>query len=231
MSNNNCALRTIIKHHERYYIVHYSCQSLYDDNEGLSPRIAAIAVLHLSSKQMVSFSTHAIAEELKYKREQCAEHADEIEKKLLEDFAKFLSERRDKLWLHWNMKNLTYGFEHIEHRFRLLVGRDMPSLAVERRINIDDIIVERYGEEYISKPRMQKLMEKNGGIRRNFLNGPQEVEAFKSLEFSKMHSSTVSKVEFFKDVIQLMKKGQLKTDSNGIGLIRYLKVASQKLLA
>ncbi len=32
-------IREVKAHPERFYIVHYSCQSLYDDNEGLSPRV------------------------------------------------------------------------------------------------------------------------------------------------------------------------------------------------
>ena len=49
---------------QNFYIIHYSCQSLNDDNDGLSPRITSIAILHLSTDQTVSFSIHAIAEEL-----------------------------------------------------------------------------------------------------------------------------------------------------------------------
>jgi hypothetical protein len=40
------SFKKISKNPERYYIIHYSCQSLYDDNEGLSPRIASIVVMH-----------------------------------------------------------------------------------------------------------------------------------------------------------------------------------------
>jgi hypothetical protein len=213
---NNFSLKKILKNPDRYYIIHYSCQSLYDDNEGLSPRIASIVVMHLSTQQVVSFSTHSIAEQLSITRQDCANRADDIEKKLLSDFSEFMRDRRDKIWLHWNMKNLTYGFEHIEHRFRTLHKSDMPTLPVERRVNIDDILSIKYGDNYVSKPRMQKLMELNGGLRRNFRSGTEEVELFKQHQFSQMHASTASKVEFFRDVIVSAKKGNLKVESNSI---------------
>ena len=95
---------------ENFYIVHYSCQSLNDDNEGLSPRITSIGVTHFATEQTVSFSTHAIAEEMGIARENVQEQFDKVEEKLLRDFYGFLRDRRDKFWVHWNMRNLTYGF-------------------------------------------------------------------------------------------------------------------------
>lgn len=200
-----------------YYIIHYSCQSLYDDNDTLSPRISAIVVMHFETKQVVSFATHTSAEALQIPRDKCPDRADDIEKELLIRFEKFMSERRDRIWLHWNMKNIVFGFEHIEHRYRLLTGRDMPVIPVERRMNINDIFENRYGPDFIAKPRMQALMEKNGGLRRNFLTGPQEVDAFKNMEFSKMHASTACKVEFFRDALSDSISGKLKTTGSGIG--------------
>jgi hypothetical protein len=187
-----------------------------------------VETAHLSTQQVVSFSTHSIAEQLSIKREECTSRADDIEKKLLSDFSEFMRDRRDKIWLHWNMKNLTYGFEHIEHRFRTLHGADMPTLPVERRINIDDIISMKYGDNYVSKPRMQKLMELNGGLRRNFRSGIEEVELFKQLQFSQMHASTASKVEFFRDVIVSAKKGRLKVETKG-ALIALDKIYESRL--
>ena len=88
--------KQIRKHPDRFYIVHYSCQSLYDDNEGLSPRITSIVVMHLATEQTVSFSTHAIAEELGHSREEVLRHFDAIEEKLLRGFFEFIRDRRDR---------------------------------------------------------------------------------------------------------------------------------------
>ena len=86
----------IKKHPDRFYIIHYSCQSLYDDNESLSPRVTSIAVVHYGSDQAVSFSTHAVAEELGVARADVPAQFDQVETKLLQKFYDFMRDRRDK---------------------------------------------------------------------------------------------------------------------------------------
>lgn len=203
---------------ENFYLIHYSCQSLYDDNEGLSPRITSIAITHYASEQTVSFSTHAVAEELGIQREDVRARFDEVELQLITQFYAFVRDRRDKFWVHWNMRNLTYGFEHIEHRYRSLGARDASVIPVERRINLNDMIARRYGSDYAAHPKLASLMELNGGTHRHFLTGEEEVQAFQNNEFIRMHNSTLSKVGFFSSALNKMVKGKLKTASRGIGV-------------
>lgn len=225
MSNT---IKDIKSHKENYYIIHYSCQSLYDDNEGYSPRVTSIVVMNLCNRQTTSFSTHAVAEELKIRKEDVSSHYDDIEKKILCDFFDFVKDKRDKKWLHWNMNNLVYGFEHIEHRHKTLTGKNPLSISIENRINIDSILREKYGKEYAKKPRMASLLELNGGPHRSFLTGPEEVEAFKRCEYIRMHNSTLFKVTFFEEVLELTIKNKLNTDSNEI-LVRIDKLYESRI--
>lgn len=80
IANSKEFFSSIKKHPENFYIVHYSCQSLNDDNEGLSPRITSIGVTHFATEQTVSFSTHAIAEEMGIAREDVRRDFDEVER-------------------------------------------------------------------------------------------------------------------------------------------------------
>lgn len=217
ITNSREFLATLKKKPESIYIIHYSCQSLYDDNEGLSPRITSIAVTHYATEQSLSFSTHSIAEELGIERENVLDNFDRIERSLLDKFYEFARDRRDQFWVHWNMRNLTYGFEHLEHRYTVLGGANAPVIPVERRVNLNDMLADRYGGDYAKHPKLYHLMELNGGIHRDFLDGKQEVEAFKNSEFIRMHNSTLCKVGFFAKVITRMKKGKLKTSSSGLG--------------
>lgn len=203
---------------ENFYIIHYSCQSLFDDNEELSPRITSIAITHYATEQTVSFSTHSVAEELHICRSAVRDRFDEVERKLLQDFYSFIRDRRDKYWMHWNMRNLTYGFEHLEHRYRVLGGKDAPVIPVERRLNLNDILSSRYGGGYAKHPKMKSLMELNGGVHRHVLTGAEEVAAFKNNEFIRMHNSTLAKVGFFFHTIRSLIKGKLKTASHGWGV-------------
>lgn len=218
INGSSSFLKGIKKNPENFYIIHYSCQSLYDDNEALSPRITSIAITHFATEQTISFSTHSLAEELHIKREDVKSKFDVVEKKLLDEFYIFVRDRRDKYWIHWNMRNLTYGFEHLEHRYRVLGGVGAPIIPVERRLNLNDILSDHYGSKYAKHPKMKSLMELNGGIHRHFLTGEEEVEAFQNNEYIKMHNSTLAKVGFFYHTIKSLISGTLKTASKGWGV-------------
>lgn len=116
------------------------------------------------------------------------------------------------------MRNLTFGFEHLEHRHRVLGGDETPIIPVERRLNLNDLLAARYGKDYAANPKMKSLMELNGGLPRHFLNGEEEVQAFKNNEFLRMHNSTLGKVGFFHSVIRKFLYGKLRTASRGFGV-------------
>jgi hypothetical protein len=207
----------IKKHPDRFYIIHYSSQSLYDEGvDGLSPRITSIVVMHYATRQTVSFALHAIAESMGISKEAVESHYDDIERELLVRFFHFLRDRREKYWIHWNMRNLTFGFEHLEHRYRSLHKNEPPSVPVEVRLNLNDILRQRYGSGYASDPKMLNLMLLNGDRDKRFLEGQQEAEAFLKKEFIRMHSSTICKVEFFRSVINSALNGKLRTAGKGL---------------
>lgn len=204
------------KHPDRFYIIHYSSQSLFDA-EGdtgagaLSPRITSVVVRHYESGQTVSFATHTVAEYLGIAWDAIEARYDEIERELLTQFYDFARDRREKFWVHWNMRNITFGFEHLEHRYRVLVKKEPPSIPVEVRINLNDALKDRFGSDYAPDPRMTALMELNGGRVQGFLSGKEESDAFKAKDFIRMTASTIAKVGFFSHVISAVLKGKLKT--------------------
>ena len=63
-------LRKLRENEQSLFIVHYSCQNLNDNNENYSPRITSIAVLHVGSSTMHSFSIHLVAEIKQIPREE-----------------------------------------------------------------------------------------------------------------------------------------------------------------
>lgn len=219
MDRSGKFIREVKRHPENFYIVHYSCQSLYDDNEALSPRITSIVVTHVATEQTVSFSTHSVAEELRIARADVITRFDDIERQLLDEFYAFTRDRRDKFWIHWNMRNLTYGFEHLEHRYRALGGKNAPIIPVERRINLNDMIAQRYGSNYAAHPKLRSLMDINGGVHRHFLTGEEEVSAFTNAEYARMHNSTLAKVGFLHSALRKLVTNKLRTASKGIGVM------------
>ena len=88
----------IKRHPDRFYLIHYSSQSLYDSEAGaLSPRITSIVVRHYDSAQTVSFATHTTAEYLAIGLDQIEARYDEIERELLKHFYHFVRDRREKM--------------------------------------------------------------------------------------------------------------------------------------
>lgn len=217
MADERAFFLDIKRHPDRYYVIHYSSQSLYDGGAGAySPRITSIVVQHYESRQTVSFATHTTAEYLGVPWDEIEARYDEIEKELLTQFYNFARDRREKYWVHWNMRNVTFGFEHLEHRYRVLVGKEPPSIPIEVRLNLNDILKSRYGTDYAPDPRMPSLMDLNGGRVQGFLSGKDESEAFKSKDYIRMNASTISKVAFFVWVIRSTLTGKLKTAGHGV---------------
>jgi hypothetical protein len=92
------ALEHLKQHDSQLLTVHYSCQSLGDGNEGLSPRITSIAVRRMASSSMHSFSIHLVAEVCKVSRDSIHDHYDDLEKQMLTEYD-FARSHPDSLWL------------------------------------------------------------------------------------------------------------------------------------
>src|SRR5215217_3461189 len=107
---------------EHLNVVHYSCESFYDNLGGGSRRVTSIAVLNAGSGQTRSFSIHQVAEQLRVPPGHIAEQYDRIENAMLEGFYQYVQNRPDDHWLHWNMRDSNYGFPAIAHRFEVLGG-------------------------------------------------------------------------------------------------------------
>ncbi|MFK4764873.1 hypothetical protein ACI3L3_08865 [Desulfobaculum sp. SPO524] len=193
------------------FIIHYSCQNLNDANEGYSPRVTSIAVLHIDSDTMHSFSIHLVAEIEKIERDKISDHYDELEAEMLKKFFTFVGEHQDAYWVHWNMTNINYGFEAIEHRYRVLTKEDPPHIEDSRRYNLSSLIQAVYGKNCVDHPKMAKLMELNGGKNRYFLTGQEEVQAFVNKEYIKLHKSTMAKAYWFKNMFHRLTKGKVNT--------------------
>lgn len=210
----NNALPHLRDHLATVLIVHYSSQSLNDSNEGYSPRITSIVVHNLESRTSHSFSIHLEAEIKRVPKDGIEEQYDKLEKAMLKNFYDFVKEHQNHSWLHWNMRNIHYGFEMIEHRYKVLgaTSNDIPTIPDNKRFNLSDMILDTYGEECVSHPRMGKLMQLNGGEPKGFLSGEDETKAFNNKEYVKLHESTLCKVGWFRKMFLLLIERKIKTE-------------------
>lgn len=202
----------IMEHPEDTLIIHYSCESFYDREDGKTPRVTSIAVRNLESGQTESFSIHKIAEQQKIPFETIHEHYDQLEKEMLEEYFKFLNENQGKTWVHWNMRDINYGFSALEHRFKALGGS--PFMLTEgKKFDLSRAMVSLYGISYIGHPRLTKLIEKNNITSKDFLTGKEEADSFENKEYVKLHQSTLRKADILANIFERVADGTIKTNS------------------
>lgn len=168
---------------ETTLVVHYSCESFCDRPDGGTPRITSIAVANLASGQTKSFSIHKIVEQEHIPTCEIDAHYNALESKMLAEFFEFARLREPYVWVHWNMRDINYGFEAIEHRYKVL-GVELGSslFKEERKFYLSRALGQIYGKKYIGHPRLETLVDKNDISKTDFLSGAEEAQAFEKGE-------------------------------------------------
>lgn len=200
--------------------IHYSCENLSDNNEGLSPRITSIAVYFHDESSVKSFAFNIEAEKLQIKRDDIDKDLDIIEKKLLEDFFDFVKDHYDFYWVHWNMSNMNFGFDALEHRYEVLNNKKAIHIPEEKRFNLSKLVASKYGTNFADDPKMKNLILLNWDkLPQDFLDGKEEVEAFNNKDYIKMHKSTICKVKIFRYIFIKLIHNEVKTKKKNWKLI------------
>ena len=200
---------------DKVSVIHYSCESFYDREEGRSPRITSIAVRRLDSGQTASFSIHSTAESRSVPLDKIEDYYDLLEKVMLERFFDYLRRFEDMQYLHWYMRNLNYGFQAIEHRHRILHEKcDEPYIVDEKlKVDLSRILHDIYGAAYIGHPRLEQLLKKNDIMPLDLLPGAKEAKAFEEREFTALHRSTLRKVDVITKIAVRAHDRNLKTNA------------------
>jgi len=203
----------ISRNKDHALVIHYSCERFSDRTDGRTPRITSIAIRNFASGQTESFSIHKVAELSGCPPEQIEARYDELERKMLGEYFEYLEAHLTYEWIHWNMRDINYGFAAIEHRYKVLKGRPKAKLDESRKHDLPRIMVALYGPDYIGHPRMTMLMDKNGIKALNLLMGLEEAAAFENKEFVKLHMSTLRKVDVISNICERVMDGTLRTDA------------------
>jgi hypothetical protein len=193
-------------------VIHYSCESFYDRADGRSPRITSIALRKLDSAQTVSFSIHQIAERRRIPFDQIEQYYDELEKEMLITFFSHLGNHRGMKYLHWNMRDVNYGFQAIEHRFRVL-GEEPYVVDDSKKYDLSRLLINIYGLGYVDHPRLEKLLYKNHIAPLDFLTGAEEAKAFENRDFVALHQSTLRKVDVLANIAGRAHDRNLKSNT------------------
>ena len=194
------------------WIIHYSCESFYDRPEGRSSRITSIAVRKLDTAQTLSFSIHQIAEERKIPFADIEAHYDSLEREMLDRFYAHVGGHRGMKYVHWNMRDINYGFAAIEHRYRALGGEPI-IIDDDKKFDLARLFIDIYGVGYAGHPRLEKLLELNHIKPRDFMTGAQEADAFENRNFVGLHQSTLRKVDVIGNILARAQDRSLKTNT------------------
>jgi hypothetical protein len=194
------------------WVIHYSCESFYDRPNGASPRITSIAVRSLESGQTISFSIHQVAEERGVAFVEIEQQYDDLERHMLDTFYQHVGSLRGMKYLHWNMRDINYGFAAIDHRYRVLGGEPSP-IDDNQKFDLSRLLIGIYGVGYIGHPRLGKLLEKNNIQPRDFMTGEQEAAAFDNRNYVSLHQSTLRKADVIANIAERAHNKQLKTNT------------------
>jgi type IV secretory pathway VirB10-like protein len=119
-------------------------------------RITSIATRRLSSGQTISFSIHQVAERERVPFAEIEQHYDRLERQMLDEFYEHVGAHRGMDYLHWNMRDINYGFAALEQRHRVLGGTPVV-IDEERKFDLSRLFIDIYGVSYIGHaPRSRR---------------------------------------------------------------------------
>lgn len=217
-AKSRALIEDLYKNSNRVYVVHYSCESFYENATGASIRVTSIAIRNLSSAQTKSWSLHKSAELLGVK--DIPGNLDQLEREMLDGYFSFLRNHGDCRFVHWNMRDENYGFYALEHRFRVLKGVPF-ELQDDRKVDLARELISLYGRKYAPhqdskgrKGRIMSLAELNQVTDEDAMTGKEEADAYLSGDYLKMHRSTLRKLDMFANFFDRTHHKKLKTKSS-----------------
>ena len=220
LQSRKAAIRKLNEIQQRpteWRVIHYSCESFYDRKDGTSPRITSIAVRDYSTGQTQSYSIHQVAERSDVAIAEIGQNYDSLERHMLEEFYDALRKDPRAKYIHWNMRDVNYGFQAIEHRIRVLKGEPIV-VSDDRKLDLARTMVDKYGKGYVGHPRQPSLLKKNSIKPKDMMSGQEEADAFDSANYVGLHQSTLRKVDVIHNVAELAINDTLKTDATWIEL-------------
>lgn len=89
---------------------------------------------------------------------------------MLDEFFKFAKNHDKNYWIHWNMRDIKYGFQALEHRYKILKGKSYV-ISDDKKYDLGIKIIDIYSSNFIDHPRFSKLVEANNITDKDMLSG------------------------------------------------------------
>ena len=162
---------------------------------------------------MTTFSIAKMAELYRLSPADIPPRWNALERTMLGEFYEFIRTNRTARYLHWNMRDDTFGFGALAHRFEVLGGRpeDIPE---HNRIDLARLLHELYGDHYVAaRSKLDALAKRNGLVSSDMLPGAEEAAALEQGQFRLVQMSTQSKVKLISDIASRTHDKTLRTDA------------------
>ena len=189
--------QALVKRTAPVFCVHYACDWLHSIARP-SPGVTAVSVRLLGLDQTRVFSLGLMAERESIPRNAITTRRHDLEKLLLDELSCFLDRMHAKYpaawWFHWAMRDTTFGWPMLEHRFQTLLARNLP-LEPEQLVDLHALLVAERGREFVARPQLLQLAEMNGLAHRDLLTGQVEAEMLAHGDYDAITRSTSRKAE------------------------------------
>ena len=204
-------LKALKQMERKICILHYACSNF----QKTPVEISSIALIEYNDKKAHVFS-----------------RVDFSEMDMLVKFYDFISDHPNYVFVGCNLKDITYGVEVIDRRYKQIMGEDAPC-EYGKVFDIDGIFQNAHGHSYISHGefgKMHSLFVLNDINANHFINGKMEAELFERGDLRKIELSNVCKADGIKNVIKLSFENKLKIGNKKNIVIRFLGSAHFKIL-
>lgn len=203
------SLELIKRRKNNIYILHYSSSNISEH----PVKISSITLSKYNQDTPVTFSI-----------------ASKSENEMLSEFFEHIKNNPDKIYVGWNLKNITYGTQVLERRYRELLGKEPP--IINNVFDLDGIIEKKYGRKYVGhepQGKLYNLLELNNISCLDFLSGKTEADLYEKKDFRKIEMSNSRKVMGINIILKLMFDNKLKTNASIIWKASY-KIDNSPLL-
>lgn len=215
-------LKKLTEDPSKVLFIHYSQSNTYDDDDygNISPIITTIVIKSLDGQIDKQFAIHFEADKADIPKDEIQDSYRDLELRILKSFNDFARRHSECNWIHWDMKNIHFGFEAIKHRYEKIFGnlREYFEIPINNKKNLRNIIEGMYGENFVAGPDMLKSLLKfnSGNIENNaFLSSSRESTEFENKNFTNVIQSVDLKVDFIKSAtLKLLKKKLLISNKN-----------------
>lgn len=198
-------LKKITEDSSKVLFVHYSASNTYDDDDygNISPIITSIVIKSLDGQIDKQFAIHLEADKADIPKDQIQDSYRELELRILRLYNDFAKRHLDCYWIHWDMKNIHFGFEAIKHRYEKIFEdlNDYCEVPNPKKKNLRTILEGMYGDNFVSGSDTLKalmLCNSNDIEDGNYLSFDDESSQFGNKNFGAVIKSVDLKVDFIK---------------------------------